>query len=495
MKHTWGTSVGRVVSYPAMLAVSLASIVFLFATTRNTVADPDIWWHLRDADSMVRTGSLAQVDVYSFTVAGRQWIDSEWLSELPFWLAWRCGGERGLFFLTVLLMQGIVFGIYYLAWLRVRDIKASFFASLFGFLLAMVSFSPRPLLFGWILFIAELIVLQKWREGKGCLWVLPLLFALWVNMHGSWLIGLTYLAIFAVCGCWGHSWGQIACARWPQKQAGQIAWVSAASVGALFVNPSGWRAVYLPFDMAFGEKINTVVNQEWHSIDFHDARGQVVFGILAFLVIVTLVRRRTWMLWDLAFLIVAVYAAFAHVRFLFMLGIVACPYLAKEWMVFSPYRADRDRPGLNAVVVLGLVVLCVIRVPGRAQLQRDICGGSDGMPVLALKYLEKNPPHGRVLNDINWGGYMTWYAPQIPVFADSRDDIFEHCGILADYMSILEMRSPLEMLDKYRIRYVLFAKDAPLVYLLRNSSQWKVDHEDATAVLFERRDSALIASR
>jgi hypothetical protein len=90
------------------------------------------------------------------------------------------------------------------------------------------------------------------------------------------------------------------------------------------------------------------------------------------------------------------------------------------------------------------------------------------------------------LSDVNWGGYLIWNAPQIPVFADTRGDIFDHYGVLADYMALINIRSPLEMLNKYDIRYVFFPNDAPLTYLLRVTPGWKVDYENGQAVLFER---------
>jgi len=476
----------RLWSYPVMLLVALTGAVFLFGAFRNTIADTDIWWHLRNADYLLHTGSLPRSDMFSFTVAGKPWMNSEWLAELPFLFAWRWMGMRGIFLITVVLMQAIMAGVLYLGWLRSGDIKASFLACILALMMAMVSYGPRTLLFGWLFFVLELILLHKFHHGTDRLWLLPPLFCLWINAHGSWMIGIVYLLIFAACGFVEGTWGWIESTRWSPQQARKLTAVCATSLLALLVNPFGWRLVVFPFDMAFVEKVNTVVNQEWQNINFHDLRGRLVFLTLALFGFASLARKRRWVLYDLVFLVLAIYSGMAYLRFVFLLGLVLCPMLAGELTLFPAYQKQRDKPMLNAAVMAALLVFCVLHFPSEAKLQSDIADGSDGLPAQALPFLHTFQPRGPVLSDVNWGGYLIWNAPQIPVFADTRGDIFDHYGVLADYMSIVNMRSPLELLNRYGIRYVFFPSDAPLTYLLRATPGWKIDYENGGAVLFER---------
>ena len=75
------------------------------------------------------------------------------------------------------------------------------------------------------------------------------------------------------------------------------------------------------------------------------------------------------------------------------------------------------------------------------------------------------------------------------MFVDSRVDIFERNGTFKDYLDVVQLRHPLEVLDRRGVRYVLFAREAPLVLLLKATGQWSVQYEDATAVLRERRST------
>jgi len=93
---------------------------------------------------------------------------------------------------------------------------------------------------------------------------------------------------------------------------------------------------------------------------------------------------------------------------------------------------------------------------------------------------------GRVFNDCLWGGFLIWNARDIPVFIDSRIDIFEYNGVFADYLDALGITNTLEILDKYGIRYVLFRRESAVAYLLMHNPGWKVAYQDETAVLLER---------
>ena len=92
-----------------------------------------------------------------------------------------------------------------------------------------------------------------------------------------------------------------------------------------------------------------------------------------------------------------------------------------------------------------------------------------------------------MMNDFNWGGYLGWNAPEIPVFIDTRADVFEQQGVLADYLDATKLERPTEVLDKYHVGRAMFPTKEPLVSLLRQSPAWRVEYEDETAVVLIRR--------
>src|SRR5262249_14973814 len=143
--------------------------------------------------------------------------------------------------------------------------------------LATVSFGPRTILFGYLELLVLLIVLQRFRQrGDASLWIVPPLFCLWANTHGSWSLGLILFFLFTVAGLIEGTWGRVFSIRWSQSQLRKLAITWVATIATLFVNPFGWRLVYYPFDLAFKQKLNIAHVQEWVSVDFHDLRGKLV---------------------------------------------------------------------------------------------------------------------------------------------------------------------------------------------------------------------------
>ena len=128
-------------------------------------------------------------------------MDHEWLAEIPFYLAWRAFGSRGIFLVTLIAIEAILLGILGLAYLESGSIKAAFIVGFAAMFLASVSFGPRTLLFGWIFLVLELGLLAGFRRGRDFLWALPFVFLLWINAHGSWIIGMVVLAVVALSGC------------------------------------------------------------------------------------------------------------------------------------------------------------------------------------------------------------------------------------------------------------------------------------------------------
>ena len=472
----------KLFGFPVLLTVLFALVVFLVVPKK--VADPDIGWHLRNAQIQLQTHTFLHQDIYSFTTAGKPWMDHEWLSEIPFYLAWRAFGSRGIFLVTLIAIEAILLGILGLAYLESSSIKAAFIVGFAAMFLGSVSFGPRTLLFGWIFLVLELGVLGAFRRGRDLLWTLPFVFLLWINAHGSWIIGVVVLGVVALSGGIQGRWGSIEATRWTRPQARKLAWVSLLSTLALFVNPYGWRLVLYPFDLAFHQKLNIASVIEWRSLDFHSPRGKIVLAIMAAAILLQLVRRRRWRLDEVLFLLIGTYAALTYSRFLFLAAILIVPLLAKDLASAMPYYPDRDKPWLNAAIILGAVVTVVALFPSKQQLNQH---SSDIYPdAAAQKYLQSFHPRGHVFNDCLWGGYLIWNVRQVPVFLDSRMDVFERNGVLLDYLHAIRIQDSLRILDKYSIQYVLYENHRPLTYLLQRTPGWQVDYEDKNTILFER---------
>ncbi len=457
--------------------------MWVFFFCGKSVADPDVWWHIKNAQYLLTQHKFLRVDMYSYTVFGTPWIDHEWLSEIPFYLVWKAGGLYGLYLFYWVLVEGVIALMFYLAYKASGNVKSAFVASALGSVLAVVNFGPRNILFGWAYLMVLLLIMLKYRrEGTAPLWVIPLLFCVWVNSHGSWLIGLIVFGIIFGSGIISGTWGKIEAIRWSPRQIKELIATAAASIAALFVNPYSYRLVYYPFDLGFRQKLNIEHVEEWMSVNFHEPRGKVVIIFLFAVLLAALWHRRRWRLEEVALTLFGLYVGLTYVRFLFLAAILITPVLARR-LDLPPYRAEIDKPLLNAGIVALLLTIMLTRLPTQAILDNDIARKE---PVGALAYLARKDGGARVFNNYVWGGYMILYSPSTRPFIDSRTDIFEYYGILKDYLDVIGLLKSLEILDRHQIRYVLFPEGDALSYLLSNTPKWKIAYKDGVSVVFER---------
>ena len=241
--------------FPPCWRVLLVGAVFV--SGRKFLVDPDIWWHIKVGDTILNTHRWPTTDVYSFTVSGQPWFAYEWLGEVVLALANRIGGVRGLETLLIALGSAIMLALYGLATARSGNSKAGFAASSVLLVLATASFSLRPQMLGYLFLILTLLALERFRQGKPkSLWFIPVMMLLWVNTHGSWIIGLGAVLVYWISGLVEFRAGDLDTRRWTKKERIGISWVFLLSVAALPITPYGTRIALSPFEYAFSLPLN-----------------------------------------------------------------------------------------------------------------------------------------------------------------------------------------------------------------------------------------------
>jgi hypothetical protein len=182
----------------ALLAVLVLAVVsFSVSVTR---ADPDLWGHVRFGQDILASRSISRLDPYSFT-SDRPWINHEWLSEVLMASAYQLGGSSGLIALKWLLTVGALVTL----WRAIRH-AGVFRPVAVGLLLVTVfgayglTVTLRPQLFSMLLYTILLALLNGIGRGSTRLFLwMPVLFALWANLHGGWIVGIGVLGLWSTC--------------------------------------------------------------------------------------------------------------------------------------------------------------------------------------------------------------------------------------------------------------------------------------------------------
>lgn len=451
----------------------------------HVLNDADIWWHLADARFVTTTHHFMHADPYSFTVHGQPWVNPEWLSEMPYWLGYMSFGLVGISIATFLGASVNVLLVYWRSSFKSRNAAVSLWTTMLAFLLMLVNINARTILFAYIALSLELAILEALDRGNArSLWLLPPLFCVWINLHGSWVIGMFLLVVYFVTGLFHFEKGMFLQPAFDRSTRNRLLIVIAASIVMLLINPYGWRLVWNPFDMAFNQNLNIANVQEWQPLNLAWFGAKAAAAAIGLMIVANAFNNRKWKIYEFVFVFFAWYAAFDHARFTFLAAVITTPILAEDLTrSFFPVQVrQKTIPFMNVLMAVATITIIVLYFPTNSKMTAAM---AEHWPLQSIASIQ---PSWRTLNQEHLGGLMDFDGK--PTFIDTRWDIFEHHGEMKDFIDILRLQNSLALLDKYRIDHVLIRQDEPLAYLLDHLQNWKVvrqegsGHEEYT--LFER---------
>jgi hypothetical protein len=466
----------------------LASVLMVLGTltVQSRFDDPDLWWNLKTGEVIWTTHSIPSTDLFSYTTNHHAWIAHEWLAQVLIYAAYRLDGYTGLMLLLCLLTATLLIAGYALCSLYSGNAKVAFVGALVIWLFATIGLAIRAQMLGYIFLIAELIFIQlgRTRNPRWFFW-LPVLFAVWVNCHASFILGLIVGVVFW-CGSFvSLRAGSIGPSTWNERERNKLAIALALSAAALFLNPVGIKLILYPLDTMFNMPVLLSSVAEYAPLQLTSGRG---IGLMAVLVLCFLLvmMRKSEIFWDeVVLLALGTWMAVGHVRMLFVFGILAAPILSRELAtLWDGYDAAKDRWDLNAGFAALAMVAAYFAFPSSADLRRQVAEKS---PVNAVEYIQANHLSGPMLNDHIFGGYLMWAAPEHPVFLDGRTDVFEWTGVLKEFGNWATLQTdPHVLLDKYDVGFCLLSRDSPMARVLPLLPDWKTVYSDNNAVVIQR---------
>ena len=482
----------RVFTRHVMNIAILMALPVIFSISLNPLCraleDPDIWWHLADARQLVTTHHFMQAEPNSFTVGGKPWVNPEWLAELPYWFSYKALHYQGIYLVEWLVLCANLVFMYWRGYKRSGHAGAAWWAAALGFTLVSVNAGPRTIALAYLAMGAELAILEAYERGNSRgLWLLPPLFCIWVNLHGSWLIGLALFVLYILCGSFGFKKGAVEQDAFSPSARNQLLIVLGLCLVALLINPYGWRLAWNPIDMMTNQKLNIANVSEWKPLNLSSLAGMFAFGAMCLMVIANVFKGRKWRVYELAIVFFAWFAALDHMRFLFLAAVLTTPILAVDIRRGFDLESDKNTiPAANAFMVAAALVVIALIFPSEAKLTRKL---NSFFPMKTIAAIE---PSWRTFNSDYVGGMMTFQSK--PGFIDSRFDIFEHEGVLADYLKAMYLVSSFEVLDKHHIDHLLLTDTMPLSYLLKHSPGWTIVKRERTRddlyVMFARTPGA-----
>ncbi len=410
-------------------------LLLLVLAARVPVMTPDIWWHLATGRLVAQEG-IPESDPFSYTLAGAKWTAHEWASDLVLYAVHSRTGLLGVVLLRAVLLAA-AFGMAYAA-ARLHAGPLQALAVLVPAAWASErNWLDRPQLVTYLFLGVLLWVLERQRlRPTRWVWAVPLLFALWVNLHGGFFLALGLLGAWTMAALWTErSSRPRATAHDAPSAARRLVLVTCAAAVATLLNPHGWEGAIYPLRYV-GAGLGATLQEEGVG-HLTSAYAWVHLGLVASTCGTLLWRRRVPIEHGLLVLILGwismpriagVTLPFAAERHAPLFLLVGTPILA--WQIAAVWRRGVVRiPSSRLLGRLGLVAGSLVSVWLLTLLPRDPSPEARLLPgrypEAAVTWLQANRIPGPLINPYRWGGYLAFALyPETKVWIDSRGDLY-----------------------------------------------------------------------
>jgi hypothetical protein len=241
-----GTTRSQADRWDGLWLGSFLLLVFLVGCVE--IDDDDIWWHLRTGQLIAQRREIPRTDWFTYTNPDSPWIDLHWGFQLIAAGLWAVGGAPALV-LTKSLLGTATFALC----LACRGPRQPWRQVVACWLPSILIFSGRnqvrPEMFSFLFLAAVLAVLFHQRRRPWLVWLLPLIQAIWINLHALFILGLIVWFCFLADAAARRL---IARGDDPKPNAADFrrwAGVTVLSLAAALANPYGLEGALFPFTL------------------------------------------------------------------------------------------------------------------------------------------------------------------------------------------------------------------------------------------------------
>jgi hypothetical protein len=435
--------------------------------------DGDVRWHIAAGQWMLDHRHVPHSDPFSFTFAGRPWMAFEWLSQLIYGAAYRLAGFGGV--AAVVTSAVVVLHLTIVAearrWVGPVGIAATVILMDFV-LIPMILARPHMLGYMMLALWLRLLICAREEDRPPPLPAAAMMI-LWVNLHGSFAIGLVLAAVVSLDACIAARWA------WPMVRGWLLFGV--VSVVAAMVTPNGIEGFLYPLSVAQLKTLPLIV--EWRASEF--GRTPFFFGALAVVAALMAwrgVRLRPVMAALLALLLLLALHQMRHQAVLAIVAAMLLPAALSRGRrpALFPDSRERTRGGL----AVGAVLIALLAFRAMSPLEPAENGANPKSAIAALPPELRSTPG---LNGYGFGGPLILAG--IRPYIDGRSDMYGD-AFFADYQKILngDRNAFDRAAHRYGLRWTMIPPRFPaLIKRLDSDPAWERIYADPIAVVHRRR--------
>lgn len=488
----------RVAQAILLLLLLIAPALFVFH--QQCINDPDVWWHLRTGEWILHHRAFPVVDPFS-GMNKAPWEAYSWAFELLLYFFYMHWGLVGLLIYTSGMVVAITAAIYHF----IQRLQPDFTKAVLLTLAATVGLSrlytPRPWLFTVLFFVVEVDILfgiyrgnQPNRNRRELLW-LPLIFAVWANIHIQFINGLIVLFLAAVVPMLRSIGSKVFGSVLPEgnrpfRETRERLTIFAVCVFATFCNPYGWKLYIAAWQLASQAGVLNKIN-ELQAIPFRDG-GDYLILFIAIGASIAFAWKRRFDLFEGGLLAISIVISFRSQRDVWMVVIVGAGILAEALTapsIVEAYSAG-EKPIVAAPPLSIISVIALLMVSGAGKTMRINNKGLEtrletSMPIKAIDFAKTQRYAGPLYNTYDWGGILIWEL-RLPVSLDGRAALYGD-QLIDRSVATWGGRPGWERDPELgHSNLVLAPVDEPLTQLLTLSSDFHLVYKDKIAAIFVR---------
>jgi hypothetical protein len=480
------TETSRQLLRPITLAgVWAAGAVLLpVAIVHGSLGTVDLAYHLRAGDVMLRTHHLLRTDPFAFTVAGLPWTDQQWGAQIILGGVFRLLGWGGLALLQSLALAATFFFVYRACRAAGAESRMAAWLTLGAAVVASFGLTLRPQLLGAVLFAASLWFVADRRSHPRRLWLVPVLVAVWANVHGSFFLGPLLLLLAAI---------EDRLERNPLAKRTFL--IGVGALVATLLNPFGPGVWGYVVSLSTNSNISGAIS-EWQAASLRNP-SDIVFFASVVLVLIVLARRGRSVPWGtlltlVVFFIIGVTARRSEMWW----ALAAAPALAAVLSVSPPRLASaRSLPLVNAMIVGIIVLVVLVSFPWSLVAANRTYPGSKvflSIPGITSTLQRDARPGDRIFDSQKFGSWLEFAVPGNPVFIDSVIEVYPQ-SIWDQYRDISNGREGWDdLLSRWNVRFLVLDRTQAtrLIPIVARSPDWRLVHSDQDGLVFVSTRSA-----
>ncbi len=463
--------------FPATVLAFLAALwIKAIYPVASGISDIDFFWHIAYGQWILEHMALPPVDTFSWTFAGKPYQLTQWLGETIMAFAYNAAGFDGTKLLSV-VMAAITIGF---AWMAANRFVHSSVGLCIAFLCNLVQIvTPmRPQLFSFAMLAIAAYLVTSYIATRRARYLIayPLVMALWVNLHGGFIIGLILIGLMAF-GLTVEAY--LGRTLYADRKSLAVAWgVVFAATLATLLNPYGIDAI-IAIAMIGGLQSSSVI-VEWMPVNLTTGVGWFyLLNLVPYVAIIAISGVRPRLTHGLIASFFLVFGILAN-RQVPLLAAVMAPLMAAllartpHYEKMLPTVGNPSRPLIHGLIAAAMA----LSFPAIAAKGKDSWAANMNLqhPVNATDFIVSSNLADRVLSDIPEASYLI--SRNIPVFIDSRMDLYLDQFFFEWYLAVRGAPGWQELLDRHEPTALLLRRDAAIRQAALASGRWKQVFED-----------------